>query len=675
MWSLWLLLAISVLSSNALSYTPSDPHVLSRTLHARGYVTKDTITASYDFVIVGGGLAGLVLAARLTENQKTTVLVLEAGDSGEAVADRINTPSDAYFSSLLYTPDDWQYKTTSQSQAANRTFDWPRGKVLGGCSAVNAMYLVRPSEIEVNAWESLMTNEDSGAAKKWGWDQFYIAMKKSETFTPPRDDVAEIGNITWSASTHGTSGPMQASYPAVMMSQVGGWAPALNALGLPPLNEPNGGKTLGSLVGPSWINPSNWTRSYSKVAYLDPALSRSNLAVLVNTTATRIIFADGSGNLTATSVEFGSSRDGPRKTVAVKQEVIISGGVVGSPQLLMLSGVGPKDVLEAAGVALKVDLPGVGQHIQDHLTAAVVWESNAETAGDIERSGSDFAKSKEFSSFVNSATAFANLTRLFGTDGAAVLQKTVADGLADSASKLVPSTSPEVIEGYKTIYSTIANKIFTTDVAVVELLLTTNSPEQIGVQAAMQHPLSQGRLYINSSSAFDAPIIDPRYFWHWADLTIMREGIKLVRALKQTPPFNNSLGNETFPGPTVGTDQELETWLINQASTQYHPISSCAMLPRSQGGVVNAKLQVYGLANVRVVDSSVFPFEFAAHVGASTYGLAEQASGIILTDNKLPSNAVKGLAIPSSSTLALVWTFFFAVSVAGGFIGNPIEEV
>ncbi|KAF5379451.1 hypothetical protein D9615_006578 [Tricholomella constricta] len=678
MWPLRLLAALSVLSINALSYTPSDSHVLSRRqLHARGYVTEDALAGSYDFVIVGGGLAGLVLAARLTENLKTTVLVLEAGDSGDALADRINTPSGAYYESLLYTPNDWQYKTVDQPQAGNRRFDWPRGKILGGSSAVNAMYLVRPSEIEVNAWESLMANEDAEAAKKWGWDEFYPAMKKTETFTPPSDEVAQIGNITWSAATHGTSGPMQVSYPGMCVisgfrdldfdAEVGGWAPSLEALGLPPLKEPNGGVTLGSLVGPSWINPSNWTRSYSKAAYLDPALSRSNLAVVLNSMATRIIFADGSsGDLRATGVEFASSPDGPRMTVNAKTEVILSGGVVGSPQLLMLSGVGPKDVLEAAGVEVKVDLPGVGQHVQDHLTAPVVWTSTGETAGDIQQAGSDFAKTKEFLSFINSATAFANLTRVFGTEGAAAFQKFVADGLEDSASKLVPSQSPEVIEGYKAIYDTIANKIFNTDVAVLELLLALNTPGEVSVQAALQHPLSQGRLYINTSSPFDAPIIDPQYFSHPADLTIMREGIKLVRALKQTPPFNSSLGDETFPGPTVVSDEDIEKWLIEQASTQYHPISSCAMLPRSQGGVVNAKLQVYGLANVRVVDSSIFPFEFASHVGASTYGLAEQASSIILISNNLPTNAVKGLAVPSFSTLALVWTSFFAVSVAAG---------
>lgn len=157
-----------------------------------------------------------------------------------------------------------------------------------------------------------------------------------------------------------------------MLAQVGAWVPSLEAIGIPPLKEPNGGKTIGGLVGPSWINPSNWTRSYSKAAYLDPVLSRSNLHVLVNRTATRIVFADStSGDAKATGVEFASSVDGAnntaRQTVTVNKEVIISGGVVGSPQLLMLSGVGPKDVLEAAGVPVKVELPGVGQNLQDHL--------------------------------------------------------------------------------------------------------------------------------------------------------------------------------------------------------------------------------------------------------------------------------------------------------------------
>jgi choline dehydrogenase len=151
------------------------------------------------------------------------------------------------------------------------------------------------------------------------------------------------------------------------MSQVGDWTPTLGNLGLPPLKEPNGGVNAGAFVAPSWINPSNHTRSYSKAAYLDPILYRPNLSVHVNATVTRIIFTNDSGNLTATGVEFASSAAAPRQTVSVKKEVILAAGVIGSPQVLMLSGIGPRDVLESVNISVQVELPGVGQHLQDHV--------------------------------------------------------------------------------------------------------------------------------------------------------------------------------------------------------------------------------------------------------------------------------------------------------------------
>jgi choline dehydrogenase len=151
------------------------------------------------------------------------------------------------------------------------------------------------------------------------------------------------------------------------MSQVGDWTPTLENLGLPALKEPNGGITIGAFVAPSWINPSNRTRSYSKAAYLDPVLSRPNLSVLVNATATRIILTNSSGTLTATGVEFANFASAPRQTVSAKREVILAAGVIGSPQLLMLSGIGPRDVLEGANISVQVELPGVGQHLQDHV--------------------------------------------------------------------------------------------------------------------------------------------------------------------------------------------------------------------------------------------------------------------------------------------------------------------
>jgi choline dehydrogenase len=156
-----------------------------------------------------------------------------------------------------------------------------------------------------------------------------------------------------------------------MVSQVGNWTPTFENLGFPELDRPNGGVTLGAFISPSWINPSNLTRSYAKSAYLDPVLSLPNLSVLVNATATRIIFGSGSGDLTATGVEFAATADGPRETVTAKKEVIIAAGVIGSPQILMSSGIGPADVLEAANIPVRVELPGVGQHLQDHLVGVL----------------------------------------------------------------------------------------------------------------------------------------------------------------------------------------------------------------------------------------------------------------------------------------------------------------
>lgn len=251
------------------------------------------------------------------------------------------------------------------------------------------MYFVRPSEIEVDAWSKAISSDDSAAAGAWSWDQFFTAMKKSETFTPPSSDIQSTAGIKFDASSYGTSGPLHVSYPGLCViffiqvvsadlpfvlystfPVVGDWSPSLESIGISTSSDPSGGQGWGGFVAALNINPTNWTRSYSKSAYLDPLPPRSNLDVFVKATVTRIIFDSSPGDLTATAVEFASSAGAAKKTVKVNKEVILAGGVVGSPHVLMHSGVGPKDVLEAAGVPVKVELPGVGQHLQDHLVGS-----------------------------------------------------------------------------------------------------------------------------------------------------------------------------------------------------------------------------------------------------------------------------------------------------------------
>lgn len=601
-----------------------------------------TLQDSYDFVIVGGGLAGLVLASRLTEDSSTTVLVLEAGGTGEDVANTINHPGLAYYAGILGNPEhDWQWTSVPQPNAKNRVMNWPGGRLLGGSSSANGLYIVRPSSVEVDAWQSLISGLDG--ADNWTSEKFFAAMDKSETFTPPSAEIQATGNIQYAASSRGSSGPLHVSYPGYLPEIVGKWTNTLSNIGIPVNSDPAGGNAGGAYVTTSAINPTNWTRSYSKTAYIDPYY-RPNLHILTDSQVTRVIFS----GTKATAVEYGQDR----KTVNVGKEAIICGGPVGSPATLMRSGVGPKDVLDAAGVPVVVELPGVGQHLQDHLASQIIFGTNDETAGSVHANADDPRSTSDvFLSYVNSAIAYASSSELVGD-----VESYKNDILSqlDAGLASVPSTDSTVLAGYKAVYEVAANKLITSSSGQVELLLaltgTSAGSQTISVQAALQRPFSHGRLYINSSNPFDPPVIDPNYLAHPSDLVVLREGLKLARSIGMTEPMNASVTTEISPGANVTTDEQWNEFILNDFHTEYHPSCSCSMLPKDQGGVVDAHLKVYGLDNVRVIDSSVFPIEWAAHMMAPTYGLAEQAADMIKAQYSSTGSGSSSSPSPSSSS-------------------------
>lgn len=386
-----------LLASAVASYPYPYPHPLSR----RSFIAPGDVKDSYDFVIIGGGLAGLVLASRLSENSTTNILVLEAGGNGDNIRERIggsfsktrprfyargltvmvtvvfsDTPSLAYYNNILSEPNiDWMYRTQPQDMLNNRQVPWPSGKVVGGSSAANGMYLVRPSSVEVDVWHELI--KDLNGSDAWTSASFFGAMRKvrsltqitvpcsnffllfqSETFTPPRDDIRDLAHVAYNETAHGTTGPLHSTYSAYMPAMYGSWIGTLSSQGVTPAPNPYNGEASGAYISTLAINPTNWTRSYSRSAYIDPYY-RPNLHILTDAPVSKVVL-DGT---TVVGAQYGPDL----KTVKATKEVILSAGAIGSPAILLRSGIGPKDILDSAAITTLVNLPGVGQHLQDHV--------------------------------------------------------------------------------------------------------------------------------------------------------------------------------------------------------------------------------------------------------------------------------------------------------------------
>ncbi|ROV88058.1 hypothetical protein VMCG_10417 [Cytospora schulzeri] len=587
-------------------------------------LSKRQVTASgdalngqtYDYVIVGGGLAGLTLANRLSADTSVTVAVIEAGpDIYGADQDRFLTPSGVLYESFLNTQYDWQWVTSEQAGLGGRTTTWPRGKVLGGSSSVNSMYMVRASQQEFDSWGSLI-----GSPDQWGWDAMYAAMKKSEDFQEPAADVKSmVPSLQYNTASHGTGGNIKTGWPAVEYSMVQPFFDAVSSLGTPVNPDPDSGDSWGAFLATSAINNQNWQRSSSRTGYLDPVdTERDNLHVLTGHQVTKVLF-DTTNGVTATGVQYAANSSATVHTVNAAREVIISGGTINSPTILQHSGIGETAKLSALGIETVIDLPGVGQNVQDHLSAALMYPLKDSAAGPPSQVTGD-AKTD---SFVQSAVAYINMTTLVGSETQSLL-----DTLRNNASAAVAGyNAPDTVKaGYNATYLSQVNDIYDSQVGLVEILFA-DIYGTVNIQVALQQPLSRGSIIINSADPFNGPTINPGYLSQEIDLRLLREGHKLARKIGSA--MSGTLGAESSPGGSVTDDASWDSWIRQNAGTEYHPSSSCSMLPRSKGGVVDANLKVYGTTNLRVIDASVAPTAVSAHLMTATYGIAEIGAQII----------------------------------------------
>ena len=517
----------------------------------------------YDYVIVGAGSAGCVLANRLTEDPATTVLLLEAGGPDEA--QEIHIP--AAFSSLFKTPLDWAYETEEQPHLNNRKMYWPRGKVLGGSSSINAMIYMRGNRRDYDHWREL-GNEG------WSFSEVLPYFKKAEN--------AERG----ASEYHGTGGPLNVTDHRTLNPLSHAFVAGGVEAGLPRKNDFNGAEQDG--VGYYQVTQKGGLRHSAAVGYIHPILSRPNLTLQTQALVTNILF-DGTRAVGVAYVQ-----NGEKQQANANKEVILSGGAINSPQLLMLSGIGPANHLKELGIPVVADLPGVGQNLQDHPAIVVLYASTQPI------SLAHAQEPKHLQDFVENKKG--PLTSNVAEGGAFV--RTQAD---------LPM--PDIQYHFAPVY--YLNHGFTV-------------PEGDGytIGPTLLHPKSRGYIALRSTNPAEAPIIQPNYFADESDMKALVEGVKIARKIGETQAFAPFRDKETHPGPQVQSDEEITEYIRTTVESLYHPVGTCKM-GNDAMAVVDAHLRVHGVEGLRVIDASIMPTVVGGNTNAPTIMIAEKAADMI----------------------------------------------
>ncbi|KAF8815895.1 alcohol oxidase [Phlegmacium glaucopus] len=593
-----------------LAGVSASPKLMKRTGSG---VTTDPSTANgqtFDYIVVGAGLAGTTVASRLTEDPTVTVLLVEVG------ADNRNDPR---------VFDIYNYGQAFGSEIA---WSWPAdqgrsilgGKTLGGSSSINGAAYTRGLNAQYDAWSSLL--ETSEASVGWNWQGVWSYMKKSETFSAPNSQQAAKGAQSI-ASYHGFSGPVQVTYPDLMYGgpqQTAFVDTIVGLTGISHFKDLNGGTPNCVSITPLTINwHDNDHRSSSATAYLTPVeAQRTNWLTLTTHLVTKITWIAGSVPLTASGIEFAPASGGStRYTASARREVIVAAGAIQTPALLQHSGIGDSTVLGPLGINTLLDLKTVGKNLQEQTMSTLGAGGNGFDVG---------------GSGPSDAIAFPNLYQLFGSQGnatAARIQSSIATWAASQAGSGLSAGA------LQQIFQVQANLITNNNAPVAEMFSDTGFPDTLGVLVWNLLPFSRGTVQISSTDPFQNPTVKVNYFSIDVDLDIQVAAARLTRKMLSTAPLGSLSTGETSPGSQVpdnanrGSDADWKSWIRSSFVSVAHPIGTAAMMKRSLGGVVDSQLKVYDTANVRVVDASVLPLQVSAHLSATLYGVAEKAADLI----------------------------------------------
>lgn len=527
-----------------------------------------------DYVIVGAGSAGCVIANRLSARPDVKVVLLEAG--GRDWNPWIHIPV-GYFKTMHNPSVDWCYRTEPDPGLNGRRLDWPRGKVLGGSSSLNGLLYVRGQPQDYDRWAQM-------GNPGWSWDDVLPLFKRSEHQERGGDDF------------HGDKGSLWVSNMRLSRPICDAWVAAAQEAGYPFNPDYNGATQEG--VGYFQLTAHNGRRCSSAVAFLNPARGRPNLIIVTKAAASRILF-DGRR---ATGVAYRDA-GGVEHTVRARSEVIVSSGTIGSPQLLMVSGIGEAEQLEEHGVPVVHALRGVGKNLQDHLQARLVFKCNEPTLND------------EVRSFVNKAR-IALKYALFRT-GPMTMAASLATGFVRTG-----------------------DHIETPDIQFHVQPWSADSPGEgvhpfsaFTMSVCQLRPESRGEIRIASADPAIHPKIFPNYLSTVTDCRTIVEGVKIARRIALCAPLKHKISEEFRPGKKLDLDNFAGTldWARNNSTSIYHPTGTCKM-GAGEDAVVDSRLRVHGIGGLRVADCSIMPEIVSGNTNAPAIMIGEKASDIILED-------------------------------------------
>lgn len=534
-----------------------------------------------DFVIIGAGSAGSVVADRLTACGRYKVLLLEAGGSDY----RFFIQMPLGYGKTFFDPKvNWMYKTEPDEGLGGNQDFWPRGKVLGGSSSLNAMVWIRGAPQDFDDWEA---EGNSG----WGWKDMLPVFKAIED--------NDRGGDTY----RGTGGPMCiTSIDDKVHPLTHVFLQACEEVQLGRNPDFNGEKQEGAGI---WqVSTKGGRRNSAARAFLRSAMKRPNLRVLTNAHSLRLVF-DGKR---VCGVEY--LHKGRKRTVKARREVIVSGGSINSPQLLQLSGIGPAETLKAAGVEVRVDNPNVGANLQDHQGLNYTYRANRPTLNDVLRPW--WGK------------LMVGCRYLLTRDGPLSLSINHGGGFFKTDPALERPNMQLYFQAFSTVIPGVNERP----------ILTPDPFSGFSIGLSNCRTRSRGEINIRSNDPFEHPVIKANAFSDTRDMDEMLSAVKFVRKIAGAPSMASVIAEEVLPGPQCVSDDELIEDIRKRSGTVFHPVSTCRMGPDAKSSVVDPRLRVHGVGGLRVIDASIFPHLISGNTNAAAIATGWKGAGLVLEDHQ-----------------------------------------